>query len=267
MSDTYRRGESGAGAAAVMADPAVMLVRYRAGLTGQTARTVHLVSLRDGCEAGVVGTLCGSLMSLEVIETVTPGRGMPCSACVMHHVGAMTPAAEPRPIQVGSSHVNGPDRCGSGGSGQLDLATYQAWGWPVTQQCDQIRLSLECEAAAIAIPIPLSTELIRILAARHCASPVLAHPDVPEHHIMLAGERYGVTLPWPPGAHQVAGALMLPPTMTPRGPITWIQPPNEDSLRSSREIDIFGVLRSVVHRMAKASAPPIHAGSTTIQVT
>lgn len=245
MSDTYRPGESGAGAA-VMADQSMMLVRYRAGVTGQTARTVHLVSLRDRCEAGVVGTLCGSLMSLEVIETVAPGRGMPCSACVIQHVSAMTSAAEQRPIQVGSSFMDGPDPRGSGGAGQLDLATYQAWGWPVTQCGDQIRLSLECEASAIAIPIRLSTELIQILAARHCAPAVLSHPDVPEHHIVFAGERYGVTLPWPPGAHQVAGALMLPPTMTPRGPITWIQPPYEDSLRLSREIDVFGVLRAVL---------------------
>jgi hypothetical protein len=240
VSDTNRPGESGAGAA-VMADQSMMLVRYRAGVTGQTARTVHLVSLRDRCEAGVVGTLCGSLMSLEAIEVVTPGRGMPCSACVIHHVSAMPPAAEQRqPL------VDRPDRWGSGGASQLGLATYEAWGWPVTQHRDQIRLSLECEASAIAIPVRVSAELIQILAARHCAPAVLAHPDVPEHHIVLAGERYGVRLPWPSGAHQVAGALMLPPTMAPRGPITWIQPPYRDSLRLSREIDVFGSLRAVL---------------------
>ncbi|MGH3783177.1 MAG: hypothetical protein ACRDRO_21765 [Pseudonocardiaceae bacterium] len=266
MIDTNRPGESGAGAA-VIADQSVMLIRYRAGLTGQAARTVHLVSLRGRCEAGVVGTLCGSLMSLEVIETVTPGRGVPCSACVMHHVSAMTPAAEQQPLVNSRDSPYRLDSCERGDAGQVGVATYEAWGWPIIQRCDQIRLSLECEASAVAIPIPLSTELIQILAARHCAPAVLAHPDAPEHHIVLAGERYGVTLPWPPGAHQVAGALMLPPTMTPQGPITWIQPPDKDSLRLSREIDIFGALRTVVHRMAKASVPSMHARPTTIQVT
>ena len=241
MSDTNRPGRSGAGAA-VMADQSVMLVRYRAGVTGHAARTVHLVSLRDRCVEGVLGTLCGSLMSLDLIETATPGQGMPCSACVIHHVSAMTPAAE-EPLPMDSTYPTG--SCDSG-AGQVGLASYEAWGWPVTQHCAQIRLSLDRETSAIAIPIPLSSELIQFLAARHCAPAVLAHPDLPEHHIVLAGESYGVALPWPPGAYQVTGVLMLPPTVTPRGPITWIQPPNQDSLRSSREIDVFGALRAVL---------------------
>jgi hypothetical protein len=34
--------------------------------------------------------------------------------------------------------------------------------------------------------------------------------------------------------------------MTICGPITWIQPPSKDSLRLSREIDVFGALRTVL---------------------
>jgi hypothetical protein len=34
--------------------------------------------------------------------------------------------------------------------------------------------------------------------------------------------------------------------MTPRGPITWVQPPRQDSLHLSREIDVFGALRTVL---------------------
>ncbi|MCA1697173.1 MAG: hypothetical protein LC749_22030, partial [Actinobacteria bacterium] len=234
MSDTNRLGGSGAGAA-VMADRSVMLVRYRAGVTGPTARTVHLVSLRDRCTAGVLDTLCGSLMPLDLVEAVTPGAGMPCSACVIHYVSAMAPAA----VQQ-ASPVRSPDRFESGGSDQVGRATYEAWGWPVTQRCDQIRLSLECEASAIAIPIPLSAKLTQILTARRCAPAVLSHPDAPEHHIVLVGEKYGAMLPWPPSVHEVTGALTLPPTMTSQGPITWIQPPCQDSLRLSREIDVFG---------------------------
>jgi hypothetical protein len=34
--------------------------------------------------------------------------------------------------------------------------------------------------------------------------------------------------------------------MTPRGPITWTQTPRQDSLHLSREIDVFGALRTVL---------------------
>ncbi|MGB9282010.1 MAG: hypothetical protein WCB57_18335 [Pseudonocardiaceae bacterium] len=252
MSDTNRPGGPGAGAA-VVADRSVLLVRYRSGVTGEAARTVHLVSLRDGCEAGMVGTLCGTLLSPELIEAVIPGQGMPCGSCIRYYVSVTDPVAEQAP------------------AGLADGVTYAAWNWPITQHCDHIRLDLHREASAIAVPIPLGTELIQVLTARYCAPAVLAHPDFPEHHIVLVGERYGVPLPWPSDAHPVTGALLLPPTMTPRGPITWIQPPREDSLRLSREIDVFGALRAVLgrqidHRIAKASAPPMHARPSTIQV-
>jgi hypothetical protein len=42
------------------------------------------------------------------------------------------------------------------------------------------------------------------------------------------------------------GVLALPPTITPRGPITWIRAPHEDSLHLSREIDVFGALRAIL---------------------
>lgn len=240
MSEINRPGGPGAGAA-LMGDQAVLLVRYRTGVTGEAARTVHLVSLRDRSEAGMVATFCGALMSLEVMETVTPGQGMPCDACVRYHVSVTTPVVELIP------------------AGLVDGAAYGAWGWPITEHCDQMRLNLDGEVSAIAVQTLLSTELIQTLTARRCAPAVLAHPDFPEHHIVLAGERYGVTLPWPPSVHQIVGTLLLPPTMTPRGPITWIQPPHEDSLRLSREIDVFGALRAVLGRQISS---PVHAPAT-----
>ncbi len=221
-----------------------MLVRYRAGVTGQTARTVHLVSLRDRCQAGTLGTLCGSLMSLALVETVTAGEGMPCNECIIHQLSAMSEPPVARPD--------------SDDEGLVDRATYDAWGWPVTQHCEQIQLSPQYDASAIAVPIPLSAELIRILTARRCAPAVLADPDAPEHHYVLVGEKYGALLPWPPNVHQITGALMLPPTMTPRGPITWVQPPCRDSLRLSREIDVFGALRAALSNApagARSSLP------------
>jgi hypothetical protein len=89
---------------------------------------------------------------------------------------------------------------------------------------------------------------------------VLAHPDLPNHHIVLTGERYGVTLPWPPGVCQLTGAVMLPPTTTPRGPVTWRRPPRQDSLRLSREIDVFGALRTVVSHSPPGEDPSPESG-------
>ena len=135
--------------------------------------------------------------------------------------------------------VDGEAGCTSG-------LTYRAWGWPVTQHRDLIHLRLDCAASAIAIPIPLSAEVTQVLTDRHCAPAVLAHPYAPEHHMVLTGERFGATLPWPSGVYQVTSAVMLPPTMTICGPITWVWPPSKDSLRLSREIDVFGALRTVL---------------------
>lgn len=139
----------------------------------------------------------------------------------------------------------------SGGAEPAGGMAYQAWGWPVTDHRGQIRLSLQGDASAIAIPIPLSAHVSRILAARHCAPAVLADPYGPEHHIVLTGERYGVTLPWPSNVYQVTGAVLLPPTMTARGPITWVQSPSKDSLRLSREIDVFSALRTALSDVSR----------------
>lgn len=75
---------------------------------------------------------------------------------------------------------------------------------------------------------------------------VLTHPYAPEHRVMLAGEPYGVMLPWPPGVHRITGTLLLPPTVTPRGPLTWVCPPQPDALRLCREIDILAALRTAL---------------------
>jgi hypothetical protein len=125
-------------------------------------------------------------------------------------------------------------------------AAYHAWGWPVMQRGDLIQLSLDGDAGAVAIPIPLSAAVTQLLTTRRCNPAVLAHPYAPEHHIVLTGEGFGAPLPWPSGAYQVAGPLMLPPTMTIDGPVIWERPPDRDSLQSCREIDVFGALRSTL---------------------
>lgn len=229
---TDRRGRPGAGAARV-ASQSLLLARHRPGDLGQTGRAVHLVPVGPRCDTGVVAALCGGLLCLEEIETVEPGEGVPCHVCLMNQATAMTCHPE-------SSGAGFEDPASS-----LGEPAYQAWGWPVRQHRGVIQLRLDCDASAIAIPTVLSVQVTQVLVDRLCAPAVLAHPDAPDHHMVLAGERFGTTLPWPSGVYQVTGAVMLPPTKTIYGPITWVHPPSKDSLRLSREIDIFSALRTV----------------------
>jgi hypothetical protein len=225
--------------AAVTAARSVVLVRYRPGVVGQTARTVHVVPLPTDMQAGAVSASCGAVLMLDDIETVRSGEGVPCTLCLLNQAAGTTMADAP---PAGSQdHADAPGR-GAGG------ACYQDWGWPVTRHRDQIRLSLYGDVSALAIPVLLSIAVTKTLTARGCAPPVLAHPYATEHRIVLAGERYGVTLPWPRTVHLVTGFLLLPPTVTPRGPITWTQFPRQDSLQLCREIDLFAALRDAQPR-------------------
>ena len=91
-----------------------------------------------------------------------------------------------------------------------------------------------------------------LLRQRRCPPPVLAHPYAPEHQVLLAGEPYELDVPWPPGVHQVTGALLLPPTVTGQGPITWVRPPEPGALTLCREIDVIAALRAVLR-----DSPPV----------
>jgi len=228
------KGDRGGGAAVAAARP-VVLVRYRPGVVGETARTVHMVPLPTDQRVGAVSALCGAALTLHNIEIITPGEGMPCTVCVINQVTSTTP----------TRLMDGPETAGNAGLA-AGGACYQEWGWPVTLHRDQVRLSLHHEVSALAIPVPLCTEVTDVLTLRRCAPLVLAHPYAPEHRIVLTGERYGVRLPWPAGVHRITGVLLLPPTVTPRGPITWTRTPREDSLRLCREIDLFGALRTAL---------------------
>jgi hypothetical protein len=241
----------------------VVLVRYRPGVTGQTARTVHVIPLPTDKQVGAVSAWCGVLLRLHDIETVTLGEGMPCTVCVVNHITGTTPVVEPDASNPDSADATSP----------IGGATYQAWGWPVTCYRHQVRLSLTNDTVALVIPALLAAEVTAILVARRCPPPVLVHPEAPEHRIVLAGERYGVALPWPPGVARGTGALLLPPTVTPRGPITWVHPPQPDALRRCREVDVFTALRTALrdsrrpatwrwptHLRASAGPPPPLSG-------
>ncbi|MGH4021486.1 MAG: hypothetical protein ACRDT0_20095 [Pseudonocardiaceae bacterium] len=133
-----------------------------------------------------------------------------------------------------------------------DPTAYEKWGWPVTACGDQVLLTLDAEATALALPTGLVEAVTPILAALDRSAPVLVHPGAPQHRVLLAGEPFGVPLPWPAGVHTVTGALPLPPSTTPLGPITWHQPPSTPDLRTCREIDIFGAVRTTLRAAAHA---------------
>ncbi len=182
--------------AAVTGARPVMLVRYRPGVVGETARTVHLVPLPVGGPAGAVTALCGTLLRREDVESVTPGQGIPCPVCVLSHVTGDPP---PSPVTTGDTRVDTDPLAATAG--------YRAWGWPVILRRNQIRLNLDGDTLALIIPVLLATEVTAILATRRCPVPRLAHPYAPEHRILLVAERFGVPLPWPPGVHQVTGTV------------------------------------------------------------
>jgi hypothetical protein len=208
-------------------DQPVLLVRYRPGVVGEALRIVHVVTVSPGDPADVVGARCGAILIPGDLETVAPGEGMPCTPCVLRCVITAEELPGHDPDQVNPTAID-----------------YQQWGWPVTQHRNQSHLNLDHAVSALMIPATLSAELLPMLTQRRCSPPTLAHPDAPEHHIVLTGEKFGIRLPWPEQVHPITGALPLPPTPTARGPITWIITPHRDSLRLCREIDLFTALRA-----------------------
>lgn len=233
---------STAGHTAVLGTRPVMLLRYRPGVVGETARTVHLVALPQG-ETGAAGVaLCGALLRPNLMEMVIPGHGAPCNLCLLSHASA---GPSPVPTDTPATAAPADDVCGD--LRPLRAAVgYRVWGWPVTLHGEQVWLTLEPEAAALLIPVPLATQVCRILRQRHCPQLLPSHPDVPEHRVMLAGEPYDVELPWPSMVHRITGIFPLPPTKTASGPITWVRPPGADALRLCREVDVFAALRTAL---------------------
>lgn len=69
--------------------------------------------------------------------------------------------------------------------------------------------------------------------------------------VLLAGESYGVA--WPPGVHRITGHVLLPPTASPLGPLSWIHAPQPDALRLSREIGILAAVRTALTDPSTAS--------------
>jgi hypothetical protein len=124
--------------------------------------------------------------------------------------------------------------------------TYQAWGWPVGLREDQVRLDAQSDMIGLIIPIRLAIQVAATLSAQRSSPPVVVHPAAPGHRLLVCSEPFAVALPWPPAILRVDPPLLLPPTPTPCGPLTWDAPPQPGELRLCREIDAFGALRTIL---------------------
>jgi len=200
----------------------LLLVRSRQGVGGEAGRVVHLARLDVGAQAsGRMETLCEMSLAVVQVESVAPGVGMPCIPCLLHRDGV-----EPRPAP--------------------SAATYRAWGWPVTVRGDQVLLTLGFEVIALALPDGLAEAVTAILVGRDRPAPVLVDPGVPGKQMLLAGEPYGVPLPWPGSVRLLTGTVPLPPSVTPGGSVRWRHRPITADLAGCREIDVFGAVRTVL---------------------
>ena len=201
-----------------MSHAAALAARYRPGADADATHPVHLVPLPVHSAVGAIGAFCGTLLSLPKLEAVESGQGVPCSMCVLQHAAtAQTPQSE---------------------------TDYSALGWPVQLQGDQLMLPLGHSATALIVPVELVAAITPILAALDCPVPILVHPDAPGCGVIIAGEPYGVPLPWSETVQVVTGMLPLPPSRTPHGPVHWYQHAPHHPLTTCREIDIFSTLRT-----------------------
>lgn len=210
----------------------VVLARPLPDPAGTTPdHTVHLVGVPLGEDSDGVSGLCGVRLRPGQIETVAPGEGVWCTSCFTAHVTGAAPTPDPAGEAGTSTRVGA-------------ALAYRELGWPVRVRGDQVSLNLDLDldAVAVVIPVLLAAQVAEILAGRRCPPAVLAHPALPEHRVLVAGERYGVPLGWPVGVHRVTGTLLLPPTVTAHGPVRWVRPPEPHVLRLCREIDVCAAL-------------------------
>ncbi|MGH3981884.1 MAG: hypothetical protein ACRDST_04110, partial [Pseudonocardiaceae bacterium] len=167
-------GHSTTAATAVAGTRPVVLLRYRPGVAGETSRVMHVVPLPLGGENGAAGiALCGALLCLDQVETVTPGHGAPCNLCMVNHLSASPcPASADTPAMAPSADDARSD------IGPLAAAVcYRVWGWPVTLRGKQVWLNLEPDTVALIIPALLATQVTEILNQRRCPPLASAAPS------------------------------------------------------------------------------------------
>lgn len=243
----------GTGSGPMAGSRPLVLLRARRGMVAESARVVHLAPLPVG-GTGAVSAICGALLRPEEHEPVQPGFGMPCSMCMISDTRPPDPdpaspaTADPPPASPDPTSPDTPPRAAAHG--------YRGWGWPVTVRRNQVWLVLDRDAVAVLLPTVLGVEVTALLARRRRLPAVLAHPYAPEHVVLLCGEPFGTALGWPPDVHRITGTLLLPPTDTPRGPLSWVHPPEPDALQACREIDIAAAVRAL--RDPPPASGPMH---------
>lgn len=132
------------------------------------------------------------------------------------------------------------------------VTRYLSWAWPVTMCGDQVLLAVGAEVAAIALPARLTDAVVAVLDSWCCPLPVLSDPNAPAYRVLLAGDPFGVPLPWPADVHPAGASVSLPPSTTPHGPVTWQRSPAGPELWTCREIDIFAAVRAVQRTAASS---------------
>ncbi len=222
----------------------VVLARCRPDVVGQADRTVHLVPLPLGGEGGAASALCGRRMRADHIETATPDEGDWCEMCFVVHVTGDRPAPDTT-------------RTSSEAERASAVATYRELGWPLLLRGQDVSLALEpLGVVALVLPVLLGAEVTEILIRRRCSPAVLANPQLPAHRVILAGDPDTVPLGWPTGVHRVSDTLLLPPTVTARGPVFWVRPPEPNALRLCREFDVFAAVQAALRHQPPCDPPP-----------
>ncbi|MGH3897803.1 MAG: hypothetical protein ACRDTA_06015 [Pseudonocardiaceae bacterium] len=220
-----------------MNSAAVLAARYRPGLDVQATHPVHLIPLPFRAEIGLVSSFCGSLLCPQKLETVKLTEGTRCSMCVLQYaVATQSPITE---LPTGAASPQG-----AGPTTRLGEAAYCALDWPVHLQGDRVVLPLGQCATAQIMPVDLIEAITPILTALDRPMSVLVHPDAAGCGVVIAGEPYGVPLPWPETVQVVTGMLALPPSRTPQGPVGWYHQAPTQPLANCREIDVFAAVRT-----------------------
>ncbi|MGH4014383.1 MAG: hypothetical protein ACRDSL_10760 [Pseudonocardiaceae bacterium] len=178
----------------------VVLAGHRPIQAGGPDPVAHLVPPPGGQGETTVRALCGARLPADEIEAVTAGQSIWCTSCFLAQVTGQRPTS------------------GTLAGRRAAAAAYRRLGWPVLLRHNQITLDLDLDtdAVALVLPAPLAAEVITILFQRRCRPPVLAHPALPTHRIILAAERYPVALGWPAGVrrgqrHRAAAPHPHPP--------------------------------------------------------
>jgi hypothetical protein len=174
---------------------------------------------------------------MEQTEVADQGSGVPCSMCLILRAAAEKPVTPVGELPLaGSTPIHR----------RASPEGYAALGWPVPVRANQVLLTLNGDVTGLILPVSLAEQVAHILIAQARPAPVLTHPDAPEHRILIAGEPYGIPLPWPDEIQAATGNLPLPPTVTPRGAVTWVHLPDGHPLSFCWEIDLLGAVHNAL---------------------